>query len=109
MFDLSFSEKIDSDIKSVMKYIKNTLKAPWAAENHLKELNKVIVKLSENPYCRPLVQDKYLAIKGYRSINVKNFTLFYKIHEESNTVLLHRFMYSQRDWISILTENDEIS
>ena len=107
MFELSFSKKIDDDIQSVMKYIKNKLHAPLAAETHLKELDKVTVKLKENPYRRPLVQDKYLALKGYRSVNVKNFTLFYKIHEESNTVLLHRFMYSQRDWISILSEDDE--
>ena len=64
---------------------------------------KTYVKLEENPYRRPLVQDKYLAMKGYRSINVKNYTLFYRIVEENNTVLLVRFMYSQRDWASILT------
>jgi hypothetical protein len=29
--------------------------------------------------------------------------LIYKINEEDKTVLLYRFMYCRRDWITILT------
>jgi hypothetical protein len=40
MFELIFSEKINADIISSLKYIKNVLKAPMAAENHFEELKK---------------------------------------------------------------------
>jgi len=77
MFDLEFSEKVNSDIISTLKYINNVLEAPIAAENHYEELLITYNKLKENPYRRPLVQSKYLASKGIRSINVKNYVLFY--------------------------------
>jgi plasmid stabilization system protein ParE len=103
MFELIFSEKMNADIISSLKYIKNVLKAPMAAENHFEELKKKYEKLKENPFIRPLVPNKYLAIKGIRFIMVRKYMLIYKINEEDKTVLLYRFMYCRRDWITILT------
>jgi mRNA-degrading endonuclease RelE of RelBE toxin-antitoxin system len=103
MFELTFSEKINDDIISSINYIKNTLKSPMAAHNHVEELKKKYIKLKNNPFARPLVQNKYLASKGIRFIMVKKYMLIYKIDENNNTVYLYRFMYSRRDWINILT------
>lgn len=103
MYTLIFSEKINYDVVSSISYIKNILNAPMAAIRHLEELEKKYIKLEENPFVRPLVQNKFLASEGIRSIMVKNYMLIYKINEEDNTVYLYRFMYSRRDWISILT------
>jgi mRNA-degrading endonuclease RelE of RelBE toxin-antitoxin system len=88
MFELVFSEKINDDIISSINYIKNTLKAPMAAQNHVDELKRKYVILKENPFSRPLVQNKYLASKGIRLIMVKKYMLIYKIDEENNTVFL---------------------
>jgi mRNA-degrading endonuclease RelE of RelBE toxin-antitoxin system len=103
MFKLLFSAKINNDIISTLKYIKNVLKAPMAASNHFEELKKKYEKLKENPFVRPLVQNKYLATKGIRFILVKKYMLIYKINEDDKTVLLYRFIYCRRDWITILT------
>jgi mRNA-degrading endonuclease RelE of RelBE toxin-antitoxin system len=103
MFELIFSEKVNNDIVSSLKYIRDVLKAPMAAENHFEELKKKYKKLRGNPFSRPLVQNKYLARKGIRFIMVKKYMLIYKINEEDQTVLLYRFMYCRRDWITILT------
>jgi plasmid stabilization system protein ParE len=103
MFELIFSDKINNDIISALNYIKNVLEAPKAAENHFEELKKKYDKLKENPYIRPLVQNKYLATKGIRFIKVKKYMLIYKINEKDETVLLYRFIYCRRDWINILT------
>jgi toxin ParE1/3/4 len=103
MFKLIFSEEINNDIVSSINYITNTLNAPMAADKHLDELDKKCLKLEENPFIRPLVQNKFLASKGLRSIMVKNYRLIYKVDEENNTVYLYRFMYSRRDWVTILT------
>ena len=107
MFNLTFSEKINSDIVSTLKYISEVLEAPRAAENHYEELIKTYDKLQENPFRRPLVQNKYLAAKGIRSINIKNYALFYKINEDDNIVFLYRFLYCRRDWINILSNDLE--
>ena len=69
------------------------------------ELYEKINDILINPYKRPLVQDKYLASLGVRSIKVKNYVLYYTITEENNTVNALRFMHQLRDWINILKEN----
>jgi len=108
MFELEFSKTTNKDINSAHKYIKEKLEAPMAAENLKKELLEKLEYLKEKPYSRPLVQDKFLASLGIRSINVKNYSIFYKIKEEENHVVVVRFMYSKRDWINILKNNIEI-
>ena len=105
MFELVFSDKINDDIVSSINYIKNVLKAPMAAQNHVEELKKKYQKLKENPFARPLVQNKYLASKGIRFIMVKNYMLVYTIDENNNTVFLYRFIYCRRDWVNILTSD----
>jgi len=107
MFELEFSEKVNGDIVSTLKYISEVLEAPRSAENHYDELVETYNKLKENPFRRSLVQNKYLASKGIRSINVKNYILFYKINEENNIIFFYRFLYCKRDWINILSNDLE--
>ena len=43
MFQLVFSEKVNSDIISTLKYIREILEAPQAAENHNTELMRKVI------------------------------------------------------------------
>jgi hypothetical protein len=101
-----FSKIFYEDVNKCHKYIKGTLEAPVAAENLKIELLEKMEYIKEKPYSRPLVQDKYLAFLGLRSIKVKNYLLFYKIveNEDNNEKSIHvfRFMYSKRDWVNII-------
>ena len=104
MYDLVFSKAIDSDFDRCYKYIAETLEAPMAAENLFKELYEKINSILKNPFRRSFVQNKYLASLGIRSINVKNYILFYTVTEENNSVNTVRFMYNKRDWVNILKD-----
>ena len=106
------SKTIKSDIKTAHKYIKETLEAPMAADNLKEELLKKFEYIKENPFSRSFVQDAFLASLEVRSINVKNFTIFYRVKENKdkklkfkNIVTALRFMYSKRDWQNILKED----
>jgi plasmid stabilization system protein ParE len=103
MYNLLFSKIIDDDIDSCYFYIKDTLEAPVAAENLMKELYKKLDYIKEKPYSRPLVYDKLLASLGIRSIKVNNYLLFYSIEDEENINII-TFMYGKRDWINILKD-----
>ena len=105
MYDFIFSKIMDFDIDQNYYYIKDTLEAPKAAEKLYSELYEKINEIINNPYKRPLVQDKYLASLGIRSIKVKNYLLFYKITEENKMVNILRFLYNKRDWIKLLKES----
>jgi plasmid stabilization system protein ParE len=105
MYKLIFGKTFREDVKSSVNYIKQTLQAPMAAENHVVELKKAYEKLKKNPFIRPLVHNKYLASQGIRFMNVKNYMLIYYIEEEKQEVFIYRFMYARRDWINILTND----
>ena len=49
-----------------------------------------------------LVNDNYLRGKEFRKCLVKNYIIFYKIHEESKTVMVHRILHTRQNWMDIL-------
>ena len=102
MLDHIFSKIAELDIDQSYAYIKDTLEAPMAAASLFSELYEKINDVLENPYKRALVQDKYLSSLGIRSINVKNYYLYYTIDEEQNLVNFLRFLHQLRDRITIL-------
>jgi mRNA-degrading endonuclease RelE of RelBE toxin-antitoxin system len=99
MYILVFSKIIHEDIDSSYIYIKETLEAPQAAENLIKELIEKLSYIKETPYTRPLVQDKYLASYlaslGVRSIKIKNYVLYYNVEEENKSINVIRFFYNE--------------
>jgi plasmid stabilization system protein ParE len=104
MYKLRFSKLYKEDVDLSYNYIRNKLEAPMAADNLIIEILEKLSKIKENPNIRPLVQDKYLASLGYRSINVKNYILFYIISSDNKSIKIVRFLYNKRNWINILKE-----
>jgi plasmid stabilization system protein ParE len=104
MYTLVFSRIIHEDIDSSYIYIKETLKAPGAAENLIKEIIEKLNYIKESPYTRPLVSEGYLASLGIRSIKIKNYVLYYTVDEKNENVNVIRFFYNKRDWIKLLKE-----
>ena len=104
MYTLVFSKVIRDDINSCYNYIKDTLEAPEAANKMIEELMEKIAYLKDTPKRRPLVQDKYLASLGIRSIKVKNYVIYYNVDDTNNKVNIFRYLYSKRDWMNILKE-----
>ena len=104
MYRLKISKLYKEDTSSCYDYIKHELEAPMAANNLKKEIREKINKIKDNPNIRPLVQDKYLALLGFRSINVKNYVIFYIIEDDNKCIKMVRFLHSRRNWINILKE-----
>ena len=105
MYTLAYSKISRTDIDSCYSYVKNSLEAPAAAENMIRELIEKLAYLKETPKTRPLVHDKYLASLGIRSIKVKNYVLYYGVDDSNKIVNIFRYLYNKRDWISILKHN----
>ena len=106
MYTLEFSKLYDIDVDISYNYIKNNLESPMAANNLIKNILEKLDKIKKNPYIRPFVQDKYLALLGFRSINVKNYSIFYIIKEERKYIKIIRFLHNKKNWINILKDND---
>ena len=100
MYILKYAKSYRDDIKSTVKYIKNSLQNPIAAQRLKDEIKNKYKNLKENPFIYPVVPDEYLASKGYRFIMVNNYMIFYKIKKKQIEIV--RFLYGYRDWMNIL-------
>ena len=70
-------------------------------------IDEAVQSLKENPARFPLVQDDYLASKGYRLVPVKNHLVFYIIRENLCAVSVMRVLYGRRDWKRLLKVETE--
>ena len=106
MYKLKISKLYKEDTSSSFNYIKYKLQSPMAANNLKMDIKEKINKIKENPKTRPLVQDKFLASFGFRSIKVKNYVIFYIIDDDNVHLKIVRFLHSRRNWINILKETE---
>lgn len=104
MYKIVITNLAENDLKDAISYISNELKNKTAAKNLLDETESVINSLSDMPDRYPVVRDTALAAQGIRMINIRNYSAFYVVREESNSVTVLRFLYSRRDWINILKD-----
>lgn len=101
-YNLHITSLAERDLNSAADYIEFVLKDPQAADHLLDAAEKQINELAQFPRRSPLVDDKLLASWGLRITQVNNYLAFYTICEEKNLVTIVRFLYSKRDWVSIL-------
>ena len=101
-YKILVSESYHRDIRSIINYITNDIDAPFAAADFLDDIEKIISSLSHMPYRYNLVDDTYLQNKKFRKCIIKNFIIFYNVHEESKTVMIHRILHTRQNWIDIL-------
>jgi len=100
MYTLKYSDCYRDELKSAIKYIRQDLENPIAAQRLKEEVQETYKKIKENPFLYPAVPDEYLASKGFRFTMVKNYMLFYIVEEKE--ILILRFLYGHRDWMNIL-------
>jgi addiction module RelE/StbE family toxin len=100
MYKIHYLPLALDDLKSIVRYIADTLKSPQAAENFLSKLDREVLKIADNPFrCRlysPSEKLKY----DYRVLHIDNYYLFYEV--ENKKIEIHRIIYSKRDTMRIL-------
>ena len=104
---IKITEPAERDLQDAVKYIATELKNRTAAERLLDDAGKAIYSLEEMPSRHTLVNDEALAGYGIRVFPVHNYLVFYAIREEIKTVIIERFLYSRRDWVTILHGENE--
>ena len=92
----------ENDLNEAVNYIEQILFNPQAADDLLNEAEARIMNLASFPGKYSLVDDPVLHAWGIRLVTVKNYLVFFRIDESSQTVSVVRFLYGRRNWISIL-------
>ena len=101
-YKILVSESYHRDLRAIISYIANDIDAPFAAHDFLDNIEKIVSSLSHMPYSYNLVDDPYLQHKEFRKCIITNYIIFYKVHEESKTVMIHRMLHTRQNWIDIL-------
>ncbi|MCL2360856.1 MAG: type II toxin-antitoxin system RelE/ParE family toxin [Defluviitaleaceae bacterium] len=110
-YHIRIAKPAQTDIREIYRYIAYDLQNPAAAENRISLIDKKIMELETIPTRYPLVQDMYLASKGFRVVAAKTHLIFFVIREDSlnepRRVLVMRVLYCRRDWARILKHDTE--
>ena len=107
MYLIKITEPAEIDLQYAAKYIAIELKNRVAADRLLDDVDEAIYSLEEMPSRHALVDDDVLAGRGIRFFPVHNYLVFYVIREEIKTVVIERFLYGRRDWVTILRSENE--
>lgn len=102
IYQINITRTAEQDLRDAANYIEYVLKNPEAADKLLDLASSHIMTLKTNPKIHAVIDDVVLKTWGIRFIVVGNYLAFYVIDEKLNTVYIIRFLYSKRDWVTIL-------
>ncbi|MFD1416688.1 type II toxin-antitoxin system RelE/ParE family toxin [Oceanobacillus jeddahense] len=92
-----------SDLRNIVDYIQNRLKASEAAIDLVNQLDNSIARLEQFPYsCRVYQPAKELEDE-YRLLQVKNYIVFYTV--KNDKVMIYRIVYSKMDLTKVLSSH----
>jgi toxin ParE1/3/4 len=98
------TETAKRDFVDTANYISESLHNKSAAIDLITAARTSIKTLVDMPARHPLVEDAFLSKQGFRLLPVGNYLIFYVVNDVRRTVVIHRFLYSRRDWMNILSE-----
>ncbi len=99
----TLTKRAADDITEIGDYIHFSLSKPNISRDFIKGLKTSISQLKLFPYKFPLVQDTILQKQDIRCMPYKNYYIFYKIIENTKTIIILRIGYQKRNWKNILT------
>jgi len=102
VYKVSTSHRAQNDMLEIGKYIATQLHAPESASKLLDDMENEIADLNTMPKRFALVSDERLAQMGIRSVPVKNYSIFYTVDEQEESVIIISVMYSKRNWANLL-------
>jgi len=82
------------DLNDIVDYL-NTL-SPDAAIKYYDRIVEKIGSLAEMPERRPLLKDPQLRLRGYRTLIVDNYMVFYVV--KGDTVQIRRILFGRRQY-----------
>lgn len=94
-YDVKLMNQALRDLDNIYAYIAKTLSEPDAACKLVDSIEQAIYKLEGMPYrCAERKNGAY-ANKGYRQLQIKNYTVIYRIDEAAKNVIIVTVRYSR--------------
>jgi len=97
-YTVNISLAANSDLDEIFSYISNTLHAEQSAINLMREIQDMILSLSEMPERFSFSLDPMLAGRGYRRTTVKKYVILYIIDKGNKIVNIMRVFHGSTDY-----------
>ncbi len=105
MYEIIYLPIAKKDLIDIVAYITEHLKAPKAAMDLLKSLDKSISRLEEFPYSCKVYKSTEPLESEYRLLPIKNYAVFYVVKDQ--IVEIHRVIYAKMDLTKIINDRIE--
>ncbi|MBQ8202572.1 MAG: type II toxin-antitoxin system RelE/ParE family toxin [Clostridia bacterium] len=103
-YEVRMTGAAQRDVQEAVGYIEHVLLNPQAALDLVDEVASCVDALSEYPARFAIADDAVLKMWQIRFAPINNYLLFYCVDEQRACVQIVRFLYSKRNWISILRQ-----
>lgn len=100
MHKLKYLPLAQKDLRDIISYIADKLKAPKAALDLVDDLDNSISRLQQFPYSCKLYQAMEPLESEYRMLPVKNYIVFYVVNEHE--VEIHRIIYAKMNFVNLI-------
>lgn len=100
MHKLKYLSLAQKDLRDIISYIADKLKAPKAALDLVDDLDNSISRLQQFPYSCKLYQAMEPLESEYRMLPVKNYIVFYVVNEHE--VEIHRIIYAKMNFVNLI-------
>ena len=101
-YKIKVTDPAENDLRNIISYIATQLSAPETATSMAEHIGKAMFSLAEMPHRHPLVANEQLAWRGFRKVTVRNYNVFFVIHETEGIVRIMRILYARQDWQRML-------
>lgn len=96
------SESANSDLESIISYIKYDLKEKIIADKYKLLFKQALKKLENVAGSMPILSEELTVHKNIRKLNVRKYILFYIVDDENNKVFVVRIGHTLMDWENLL-------
>ena len=102
IYHIRFTPLAFEDLDDIASRIADTLCNESAAERLFTEMEQSINRLRQFPHIGSVVEEPYLASKGYRKLIIENYLVFHLINEVEKEVIIMRILHGAREYRDFL-------
>ena len=102
MYQVILSSDANNDINQIVVFIVSESGSTITALNYLDKLESSILSLNKYPERGSNPRYKILRNQGYKFIVVEKHLVFYKIKEDSKTVIIYRVLHHKSSYQNFL-------
>lgn len=101
-YKIIIQESAELDLNGIIEYIAIDLNEKLIALKLYKKIVEAINSLSDTPGRCAVIDAEPYKDMGIRRLIVNNYSIFYYLNNETETVHILRILYNRRDWKNLL-------